>query len=85
MWLQSSHDCGSGPSGLFCAEERRIAIDFSRGTLYDPLCHAALDLMERDLGGHPDRFDPMGFRWIITNDFRSPQILGGNVYINGIA
>ncbi len=85
MWLQSARDSGYGPSGHFCAEDRRVEVDFTRGALYDPLCHAALDLMERDLGGHPDSFDPMGFRWIITSDYRSSHILNGNVFVNGMA
>lgn len=84
MWLQNAHDSGEGPSGLYSSEDRRVAIDLTRGALYEPLCHAALDVMERDLGGHPDRFDPMGFRWIITSDYRSSHILGGSVHVNGI-
>lgn len=83
MWLQSGRDNGYGPSGHFAAEDKRINIDFARGKFYDPLAHAFLDLMERDLGGHPDRFDPMGFRWIVTKDFKSSHILGGNVFVSG--
>jgi len=85
MWLQNVRDRGHGPSGHFCAEDRRIYIDFNRGVLYEPLCHAALDLMERDLGGHPDRFDPMGFTWIISDEFKSAHIYHGNVFVNGQA
>lgn len=84
MWLQNARDSGYGPSGYFCADDRRVEIDFARGTLYDPLCHAALDLMERDLGGHPDRFDPMGFRWVITSDYRSSYNFNGNVFVSGM-
>lgn len=83
MWLQNGRDIGHGPSGHFAEEGRRIYIDFGRGKWYDPLCNAFLDLMERDLGGHPDRNYPMGFRWIISNDGKSSYITGGNVFVIG--
>lgn len=85
-WLQNGRDTGYGPSARFCAPERRINIDFNRGKGFDPLCHATLDLMERDLGGHCDRHDPMGFLWIITDtEERASYIFGGNVCVNGTA
>lgn len=85
-WLQNPADPrGFEGREFFCYPDKRVPLDWSRGNLYDPLGHAFLDLMERDLGGHADRFAPMPFMWIITSlDYRSAQVLSGQVWVNGM-
>lgn len=78
-WLQSAREKGHA------APERRIPINFDRGKGFDPLCHVALDLMERDLGGHADRHDPYVFKWVLTEDGISSVNLSGTVYVAGKA
>ncbi len=85
VWFQTGRDSGHGPNGRFAAPDRRVYVNFDRGVGFDPLCHAALDLMERDLGGHPDRYDPLGFTLISTTDEKSSHIMSGSVYVPGRA
>ena len=81
-WLQNPRDPKVEGSKHFCEEERRVHLDWSKGG-YDPLGFAFVELMERDLGGHPDYHAPMQFNWIITSeDFRSSWITGGQVWTN---
>jgi len=80
MWLQSARDGGHGGNAHFAPPERRIYISLGSGHGFDALCDAALDLMEREVGGHPDRHDPVGFKWIVTQD----EKLGGHVFAGSV-
>lgn len=82
IWLQSGRDTGYGPQGRWCSPERRVYVDFERAKWLDPLSHAVLDLMERELGGYPDRYDPLGFLVIATADEKSSTMTGGNAHVN---
>lgn len=81
MWLQNPRDVMDG-NNYRAPEEKRIYIKLEKGKRsFDPLCDAALELMERELGGHPDRHDPLPSRWIITNSKEDVvHVIHGSVY-----
>ena len=78
MWLQSPSDPAPAPV------DRRIYINLqAQKRPYEALCQAALELMERELDGHTDRHDPLGFLWIITPQANTSYRFFGNVYVAG--
>ncbi|MDM3870221.1 restriction endonuclease [Porticoccus sp. W117] len=85
IWVQSAKDSGLGPNGRWAEPDRRILVPFGIGADCLPLCHALLDLMERDLGGHADRYAPYPFIWVIKQPGSdSSYQTGGSVFASGI-
>lgn len=87
MWLQNPRDLMDG-NQFWAPEEKRIYIRLKdEKIVFESLLDAALELMERELGGFPDRHDPLPFRWVITNSLEKGggNIIGGNVHVPGKA
>ena len=84
MWIQSIRKDGIQAAAN---EESRIYLspvpgkdsDLSNSDL--SICHAAIEIMERDLGGHSDRFDPYEIAVFYAPKNEVQFISGGLIYV----
>ncbi len=87
MWLQNPKHVMEGQVH-FAEEEKRYYLNYQgEKNNFNPLCDAALAYMKNELGGYPDRHDPLPFRWVIRDPTNTSPTHGhvfhGSVFVAG--
>jgi len=80
MWLQSIRKHGVHSPA---EEGERVYLSPNFGNNHElSLCNAAVAIMERDLGGHADKFDPYQIAVFYAPDNEIKSVCGGLVYVS---